>query len=107
MERAEFKRECPVQYVHIAREHWAKLAGLRINSEVYRTPRHRVVESDRASNTKRPQPCQPVRKITETFAEKNPRLEEVECIGADTLSPWCPIPHPNRVATNISWRSLR
>src|SRR5215475_3924482 len=87
IERAELDRESPVQYVHIAREHWAKLAGLRINSEVYRTPRRRVVERDRASNAERPQPTQSVRKVAETFAEKNSSLEQVWCIGADTLSP--------------------
>ena len=76
-----------MQYVHIAREHWAELACLRLNSEIYRTSRHRMFERNRAGNAERPQPCQCVRKITETFTEKNPCLEQVGSIGADTLSP--------------------
>ena len=83
----QFPELCRIMAKHITPEHRAKLAGLRINSEVYRTSRHRMVERDRAGNGERPQPCQPVRKITETFAEKNPRLEQVGCIGADALSP--------------------
>ena len=75
IECAELERESPVQYVHVAREHWAKLAGLRINSEVYRTPRCRVVERDRAGNAERPQPCELIRKIAETFAEKKSQAE--------------------------------
>ena len=56
-----------MQRIDIARKRRRKLTCLRINSEVYRTPAHRVVERDRASNAERSQPCQPVRKIAEVL----------------------------------------
>src|SRR5262249_55298187 len=87
IEGAELERGCPVQPIDVTREHWAKLAGLRGNSKVYRTPPPRGGEGDAAGKCQRPPPCQAVWKITETFAEKNPRLEQVGCIGADSLSP--------------------
>ena len=59
----------------------------RRDGPVRLTPRHRVVKRHRTSNAERPQPCQLVWKITETFAEKNPRLQRVGCIGADSLGP--------------------
>ena len=74
-----------MQRVDVAREHLAKLARPRINSEVYRTSRHRVFERNRAGNAEWPQPCQPVREITEALAEKDVGLKQIGCIRAYAL----------------------
>src|SRR5262249_58286748 len=70
VERAEFEREPPMQYVDVAREHRGKLARQRIDPEVYRAARHRVFERDRAGNAERPQPREAVGKIAEALAEE-------------------------------------
>jgi hypothetical protein len=46
-----------------------------------------VFKSDGAGDGKRTQPCQPIRKITEAFAEENARLDGVGRIGLDSLRP--------------------
>jgi hypothetical protein len=74
-----------MQYVDIASEHRAKLTCQRIDSEVYRTPRHRVFERNRAGNAERPQPREAIRKITEAFAEEDAGEDRVGAIGADPL----------------------
>src|SRR5262249_35371874 len=107
MERAEFERKSPVQYVHIAREHWTKLAGLRINSKVYRTPRHRMVERDRARNAENRSHASPSGRSPKPLPKKIPGWSKS---GALALIPWapeCPMPHPNRADTKGSWRLLR
>jgi len=46
IERAEFERKTPVQRVDIARERRAKLAGIGIDSEVYRASGQRGFECE-------------------------------------------------------------
>ena len=85
VKRTEFDGKPPMHYVDIAGEHRAKLTCQRIDSEVYRTPRHRVFERNRAGNAERPQPREAIRKITEAFAEEDAGEDRVGAIGADPL----------------------
>src|SRR5262249_46540224 len=93
----EFEGEPPMQYVDVAREHRGKLAGQRIDPEVYRAARHRVFERNRPGNAKRPQPREAVGKIAEALAEENAGVDRVGSIGADSLgAPVAAIPCQRR-----------
>src|SRR5262249_42877835 len=80
--RAVLDRESPVYDVDIAGRHQAKLAGLRIDTEVRRRCRHRVCERHRAGNGERSQPGEAVGKITEALAEENAGQERIRVVRA-------------------------
>src|SRR5262252_9300871 len=95
-----------MQYVDVAREHRGKLAGQRIDPEVYRAARHRVFERHRAGNAERPQPREALWKITE-LPKKIPGRIASGPLAPTPWAPECPMAQLKPADTSISCRSLR